>query len=277
MSKYSGLRNEDGNMPYDGNKMQVNLDNATIFNFSVDNGIYTTRALVTLKGYAAALSFPGVTYTGEQFGVVAAGCWVMMKDGGERKILMGFQGQGEKVYAMLHYWPLRPSSKHSYAKDDDIYRIKLNVSDCPIQSFEENLFNRAGFMAASNLDACLRSSHIFCGKNLNTTLALQNYSNDDVMPPFSEKLDWVFNLMTQRKRKQIAKEFKGNQGGEIQAVKNFMSILEPERMALEEQTPYYDIPLFLRTFFVQLEHTIGSMSDTDIASEALDKLSTMLE
>ena len=277
MSKYMGLRNEEGCLLYDPSLMQISLDTATLFNYSADKGQYTTRGLVTYKGFAAPLDIPGLAYTTTPYGVVRAASWVMMRDGSEPKILMGLQGAGNKAYALIHHYPLRESSKHSYEKDEDLYRVKLNVAECPIKTFGLEITNRAGFMAAKSLDDCLRSSHIFSGMYLGNSKAIQTYDDTELGPNFSEKLEWVFESMLQRKRKQIGKDFAGNKTGELEAVKAFMEIVEPERMALEKQAAYYNIALCDRIFQVEIAGPVDAMPDNDITSEALDTLSSKLE
>ena len=236
----------DGKLSYDYNTMQFTLDKAGMFYFSAKKGISSTRAFLTAKGKTSPLGEPGSLCTSDSWEAVDGMRWLTMKGDVPRKILVGFQAYKNKIYALVHNWPLKDKGAKKWYTDDDMWHEPLD-STCVIASFDEPISNTAGLMAKANMNEVLKASYYFFSKHFKTVDAYGRYAGgeDDQAdrgtgPKMHVKIAMAFDSYVNRQRKAIAKEFKGDHDGELIAVEQLMSTVEPSRMALEDYAMCYD-------------------------------------
>ena len=267
----------DGKLAYDFNTMKFTLDKAGLFYFSATKGMSSTRAFLMAKGKSASLNEPGTLCTTNSWEAVDGMRWISFKGGDvDRKILVGFQAKDNKIYALVHNWPLKdkgPGKK--WYTDDDMWHEPLD-STCVIASFDEPLSNRAGLMAKQNMNEVLKSSYVFFSKHFKTVDAYWRYAGgeDDPFhgsgPKMMVKIAMSFDSYINRQRRSIAKEFKGDHDGELIAVETLMATVEPTRMALEDCAQCYDLPLAQRVYYLNTQND-ELFGESDAALEALTK------
>lgn len=270
------LRDEHGVLHYNPETHMIILDKAGVFNYSIDCGLYSLRAFVVARGHTAHLDHAGKLYTDKPYDILESLVWVTMVDGGPRSIFLGVQGKGEKAYALLKPFPFKDPGLKKYHGDEHIFRVKLSdPGGCKILSFDEPIANRTGILAKKNFDDAIKSSSIFYGKWLSSSDAIMKYCKSKG-PSMEIKVGIAYDHYVMRKRKEYAREFAHDKEGELKAVNEFMALVEPERMWLEERAADYDLPLSERIFYVDIGND-ANLYDHDIASATLEKFAEQLK
>ena len=266
----------DGKLKFDFNTMKLTLDKAGMFYWSATKGMSSTRAFLTSSTTTKHLVEPGTLCTTNSWEAVDGMRWISMADGSPRKLLVGFQAKGNKIYALVHNYPLKDKGSKKWYTDDDIWREPLD-STCIIASFDEPITNVAGFQAKANMNEVLKMSYLFFSKHFKTVDAYWRYAGGDGMngtgPKMIVKIDAAFDSYINRQRKEIAKEFKGDHDGELVAINELMRGVEPARMAIEDLAECFDLPLVQRVYYIEGMEDDNFFGDVQ---EALEHLATAL-
>ena len=267
------ISRQNGKLVIDPTFMQAVLDRAGMFYFSSKKGVGSTRVLIMQRGCTANLNEPGKLATTCPYEELDGMCWVSMNDGSARKVCVGFQALGNKIYALLHDYPLKDSGSKKWRTDDDIYREALCDKMSKIASFDEPICNTSGCMAESQMNDLLKGSNLFTGKYLQTVKLIQSYASEG--PVFDLKTNRAFDLFVNRQRKELSKTYGKDKDGEIAAIESMMNDVEPTRMALEDVAGNYDLPPDERVIMLKLDKDFDATADA--AAQAAETLCTMLK